>query len=260
MKYLAPANFAQWMTNNKHVDNKYEHTYRYHSRSDSHSKALCLLVVDDLVAACPVLAKHASEGKVVYGINLVYEWPESKKVKTIDLAIGVSSESVVELMPGSRIAKGKIKRVLFSCEAKTCMTEHGKSQPRIFDELGSSHAIVHAGDNEAIAAGITVVNIADRFASPLRQEKGEPLHFTNHKQPDAAAGMIYHLRGLPIRAETTSADAGFDAYTTLVINCDNQEPASLWTTPPAPQPGERDHYDTFVDRIAKAYTERFSSL
>jgi hypothetical protein len=49
------------------------------------------------------------------------------------------------------------------------MTEHGKSQPRVYDELSSSHEIVHQGRQDAIAAGITVVNVAPRFISPLRQ-------------------------------------------------------------------------------------------
>ena len=137
------------------------------------------------------------------------------------------------------------------------MTEHAKSQPRVFDELGSSHEIVHQGDREAIAAGVTVVNIAATFVSPLRQRGGE-LHISKHKQPSAAERMVSHLRGLPIR---DAADGiGFDAYATIVVDCDNQGPAMLWVNPPAPQPGERDHYDTFITRIADGYSARFSSL
>jgi hypothetical protein len=105
---------------------------------------------------------------------------------------------------------------------------------------------------------VTVVNIADTFASPLRQTKGTALVFTVHKQPHAAERMIEHLRGLPIR--TDRAGIGFDAYATIVISCDNQNPATLRTTAPAPQPGDRDHYDTFVQSIAKGYAERFAKL
>src|SRR3989304_1883931 len=98
----------------------------------------------------------------------------------------------------TRFISGGIERVLIACEAKTVMTEHGKSQPRVFDELGSSHEIVHQGDRQAIAAGITVVNIASTFVSPLRQ-KSKKLHVSQHKQPHAAERMVSHLRGLPIR-------------------------------------------------------------
>jgi hypothetical protein len=256
---LAPERFVEWMTNNKDVDRKLGQVYRYHSRSDSHSKAICLFILDDLIQVCTTLKEHAAVGKVVYKINLPYLWANSAKAKTIDLAIGLSIEGVASNPPGDPIVEGMIGRVLLSMEAKSVMTEHGKSQPRLYDELSSSHTIVHAGDDTAIAAGITVVNIADRFVSPLRQKiANKPLEWTIHKQPHAAERMVKHLRGLPIRSEL--GEKGFDAYTTIVISCDNQNAATLWTAPPTPQPGDRDHYATFLQAIAKAYDERFSSL
>lgn len=258
IRYSAPANYVEWMTNNQHVDKRFGHVYRYHSRSDSHSKALCLFILQDLVAACPTLSEHAAGGRIVCGINLKYTWPNSNKEKTIDLGLGPPAVAQVDLLPNQSIGHGRIKRVLLSCEAKTCMTEHGKSQPRIFDELSSSHAIVHAGDFKCIAAGITVVNIAKKFVSPLRQSADTALHWTVHKQPEAAGKMVQHLRGLPIRSSVN--ENGFDAYATIVIDCDNRSPATLWTDTPAPQPGDPDHYDTFITRIAAAYTQRFSKL
>ena len=146
--------------------------------------------------------------------------------------------------------------VLISCELKAVMTEHGKSEPRVFDELSSSHEIVHEGDPEALALGVTTVNIASTFVSPLRQKQRSPapLDLTTHKQPHAAGSMVNHLRGLPQRAGAGSV--GFDAYCTFVVDCDNQGPATLWSQPPAPQPGEKDHYETFLKRIAEAYVDR----
>ena len=66
--------------------------------------------------------------------------------------------------------------------------------------------------------------------------------------------MIEHLRGLPIRQQI--GDVGFDAYCSLVVECDNQSDCTLWTAPPAPQSGDKDHYDTFIDRIARFYTTK----
>ena len=152
----------------------------------------------------------------------------------------------------------EFSEVFVSCEAKSVMTEHSKSQPRVYDELSSSHEIVHQGRQEAIAAGITVVNIAPSFVSPLRQTTADRLHISPHNQPLVTQRMIEHLRGLPIRQQI--GGVGFDAYCTLVIECDNQSDCTLWTAPPAPQSGDTDHYDTFIDRLARFYTERFSSL
>jgi hypothetical protein len=258
MPASAPKRFVDWMTNNKHASKRCGNVYRYHSRSDSHSKALCRFVLEDLLNACPLLHAHGKAGKVVYRVNLKYVWPKTSKEKTIDLAIGTPLGGQVELLLSEPISDGLIHRALFAMEAKTVMTEHGKSQPRIYDELSSSHSIVHAGDEDAIAAGITVVNIANRFLSPLRQRSGQPLEWTPHKQPHAAERMVNHLRGLPIRDAV--GDVGFDAYATIVISCDNQGPATLRTSPPAPEPGDRDSYAEFVKRIARAYAERFDAV
>ncbi|MCI0334173.1 MAG: hypothetical protein L0228_13225 [Planctomycetes bacterium] len=246
----APQNFTDWLTSHEHRDPAYGWVYRYHSRSDAHSIALCGFVLKDLLEACPALKTDALAGKIIYGINARHTFPNGKK-KTLDLAIGTVT-TVKETAPfADAIHTGEIDRVLISCEAKTVMTEHGKSQPRVFDELGSSHEIVHQGDRKAIAAGITVVNIAKTFVSPLRQKSPE-LHVSTHKQPHAAQRMVNHLRGLPIR-ETTKA-TGFDAYATIVVDCDNQGPAMLWTKPPAPQPGDSDHYGS-SEKICNTTTE-----
>jgi hypothetical protein len=271
MEGVAPTRFAAWMAVHEHRDAKLGFVYRYHPRSDAHSKELCRLVLEDLIAACPSLRAHAEAGQVVYGINCLYTFPVSGKTKTLDFVvakgrpeagaeriagvIGPAAELGTAKVGNRKVKQFAIERVLLSCESKAAMTEHVKSKPRLFDELSSSHEIVHQGDPDAIAAGITVVNIAKTFVSPTRQ-KGDSLIVTAHRQPDVTRQMVEHLRGLPIR--TGRYAAGFDAYATIVVDCDNQKVASLWTAPPAPQPGDRDHYDTFLTALSRAYEERFA--
>lgn len=248
-----PEAFTKWLTAHEHKDPKYGWVYRYHSRSDAHSVALCGFLLSDLLASSDLLREHALANKIVYGINARHTFPNGKR-KTLDLAIGTSKSVDDQSRYRGVIQTGEIDRVLVACEAKTVMTEHGKSQPRVFDGLSSSHEIVHQGDRQAIAAGITIVNIASTFISPLRQ-KSKKLHISQHKQPQAAERMVNHLRGLPIR---DSADlSGFDAYATVVVDCDNQGPVMLWTKSPAPEPGDRDHYDELIQRIAAQYLQRF---
>jgi hypothetical protein len=242
------------MAKHEHRDPRYGYVYQYHPRSDAHSIALCRFILEDLLEQSHFLKGQALSGTVVYGINYGHTWKETGKSKNLDLAIGTGTPDTTLACAVGGIYRGIIDRVLISCESKTVMTEHSKSQPRIYDELSSSHEIVHQGDREAIAAGIAVVNIADTFVSPLRQ-KGVELHISQHKQPKAAEKMLSHLRGLPIRDSTQAV--GFDAFASVVINCDNQSPAMLWRKPPAPQPGDPDDYSTFLARISRAYEERF---
>jgi hypothetical protein len=251
---LAPAKFAQWLALHEHRDPIYGWVYQYHPRSDAHSIALCKMILEDLLATCKPLRKHALAGKVVYGVNYKHKFPLTGKAKTLDLAIGIGiPDTGEESLPA--IYRGSIHTLLFSCENKTVMTEHAKSQPRIFDELSSSHEIVHKGEgSKVIAAGIAVVNIADTFVSPLRQKSAE-MHVTKHKQPQAAAKMLKHLQGLPIRDQPEGV--GFDAYCSVVVKCDNQVPATLHAKPPAPQRGDPDEYSTFLKRISAVYGDWF---
>jgi hypothetical protein len=233
---------------------------QYHSRSDAHSVKLCELIVDDLLSSCKVIAAQAREGRLVYGINFRWTWPNGKS-KTVDLAIGTSARqpAIPTLKSMRRVhRKQEMGRLLIACEAKTTATEHHKSQPRIYSELNDSHTIVHEGDRWAIAAGIELLNIAETFVSPLRQHPGEPIHVTRHNQPAAAANMIAHLRGLPRRL-TIDAN-GLEAMSTIVVEMNNQGRVELWTNPPAPQPGNPDHYEFFLRDLSEAYIERFWDL
>lgn len=66
----APQKFAEWMSTHRHVDPRFGHVYRYHSRSDAHSIALCTEILKDLAQACPVLRSQAERGEIVFGINV----------------------------------------------------------------------------------------------------------------------------------------------------------------------------------------------
>jgi hypothetical protein len=264
----APQDVAAWMATHEHKDKGLPYIYRYHSRSDIHSIQLCEFIVRDLLRSCETLRTQALNRQIAYGINIKHTWPTTEKAKALDLAIGIPSDTATltesDQMLRVRSVRPKLglvnafSKLLIACEAKAVMTEHGKSQPRLFDELSSSHEIVHQGDQETIAAGIVMVNIAKRFISPLRQKNAGELYWSVHHQPDVAARMIQHLRGLRVRNKI--GDVGFDAFCTFVVDCDNQNDCKLHTSGPAPQAGDQDHYDTFVDRITQFYGERFHSL
>lgn len=183
-----------WLSSHKHPDRRTGLTYRYHPRSDAHSVALCRFVAEDLIRWTPALRDALEQSRLAFG----------KGPEPLTASVEVGQPRVVK----------SLSRVVMSCEAKSAMTEHAKSQPRIYDELSSSHEIIHQADPRALAAGVVVVNIAAEFVSPTRQVAGQPVTVTRHRQPHAAANMVSHLRGLPLRAET--GGVGFDALGRLL--------------------------------------------
>lgn len=260
---VAPQRFTQWMGANVVPDERpgYGHmAYRYNSRSDAHSIVLCRLIVDDLLQACEKLRRDAQSRRIVYGINVRSPFisPVTGKSIKLDLAIG-PPHTDTPLTGEQPILAGQLADVFFSCEAKTTMTEHIKQKPRLYRELNSSHLEIHHGAPHAIAAGITVVNIATSFVSPLRQIAGGAVWVSQHRQPAVAADLVRHLRSLPLREAI--GQTGFDAYTTIVVNNDNTvttpNNVRLHTDPPAPQPDDRDRYETFLSRICQLYDQRF---
>lgn len=217
-----------------------------------------MFILEDILEASESIQHQAATGKLSYGINVGYTSPTGKR-KNLDLAIGHANGPIQNTLIGSAAYSMQratsLGHVLFSCEAKSVMTEHKKSQPRVYDELSSSHEIVHGALPNAIATGVTVVNAAKTFVSPLRQTTSTTLHVSEHRQPYVAESMVNHLRGLAIRDEV--GQVGFDAYATIMIDCDNRTRCELVTDSPAPGLHERDSYANYLARVVRFYEERF---
>ena len=213
--------FVEWARARAHLDRAGrlppEARISLHSHSDAHSVKLMELLLANLLAACDVMREQAIAGEIGYGINYAFQWPNGK-LKTLDLAIGIplvrrdppTGAPIHRLR--SRARRGVLltppeERLLVACEAKSVLTEHSKSQPRVFDGLNGSHAIVHGGSEDTIAAGITLANIAETCVSPLRQRRDQPITVSIHHQPSDAAHMIEHLRGLPRRSGPSRSDS-----------------------------------------------------
>jgi hypothetical protein len=254
----ALSQFVDWLATNQQPSKTDGRLYNYHPRSNSHSLWLCRYIMKDLLTRSEIIRTKAHQGRITVGFDVEHTFPTGKR-KKLDLAIGIPTEAKLALAPAEGIAEVKeFARVLVACEAKNCMTEHKKSQPRLFDELSSSYHIVNHGDPHCIAAGIAIINIAATFVSPLRQHHDLPIHITKHDQPRVTTSMVSHLRGLKLRDKTDQV--GFDAFSQAIVDCNNQNGASLHEGVPAPQHGDADHFDTFLQRIDLAFQERFASI
>ena len=257
--------------------------WQYHSRSDHHSKLSCWAIAFDLLSTSSLLRRHVDEGKVTIGVN--HEMVDFKlnRKKNLDLVIArrtdgptstkpttlaeiaervgavLSDEERAEFEVLPEVEKLPVGSVLVALEAKACMTEHRKSEPRLYDELNSSQQTIHGAADQAVAVGLVMVNIAATFVSPGLQKAGNEPVVTQHNQPGVTESVIRKIRELPRR--TTTGTEGFDALGIIVIDLTNDgSPVKIVTEPPAPQPSDPDTYANMVMRAANLYDFRFAAM
>jgi len=274
------------------VSDKFGHTWQYHSRSDRHSKVACWAVLFDLLQASDLLQRHVRAGKVTFGINRqLNDWETGKK-KNLDLVVArapgpgaaaagealdlvalaeryavVLTPEEQEILAGLPVGQAGTAgaTVLVALEAKACMTAHVKALPRLYDELTSSHSIVHGDNQHAMSVGFVMVNVANTFVSPDLNRRPitdeDPARVSGHQQPHATERALAKIRELRRRSGPSSAGKGFDALGVLVVNMPNDgSPVTVLTGPPAPAASNEYHYDQMVGRAAHLYDSTFGHV
>ena len=262
--------------------------WQYHSRSDRHSKVASWGVAFDLMLASSLLREHAKQDKVVLGINHRMSDFVSKRSKDLDLVIARPAGPIedanpqtlvslvdkygIELLPEEadalqslpELTVGPVGSVLVAMEAKAAMTAHGKAQPRLYDELSSSHLCIHGESQTALAIGYVQVNVSDQFISSNPKNVTLMTHglepdVSIHKQPADTLSMMNKLSQLRTRAD--SSGVGFDALGVTVLKMVNDgTPVEIVNDPPAPAPGAPFHYATMIMRMATRYDTQFRGI
>ncbi len=266
---------------------RFGNAWQYHSRSDRHSKVACWSVLFDALQQSTQLRAHVENRQVVFGVNMQLRGLRTNRSKNLDLILarpagewtlnrprttlhqlavrwGVRlderQQSLLADLPP--VLEGPIGTVLAALEAKACMTAHIKALPRLFDELNSSHAAVHANSDTAISVGLAMVNSADSFISPdLNKHHLDSVRpvISMHPQPQWATRTVAKLREIPRR--TVSHGEGFDAFGITVVRIGNDGSAvEIVTDPPAPRLAESDHYDQMLNRFVHLYDSRNANL
>jgi hypothetical protein len=176
----------------------------------------------------------------------------------------------LELTPSERaqlvglptLQQRPVGSVLMALEAKAAMTEFGKARPRLYDELASSHVVVHGDTDSAIAVGFAMVNCAELFISPTKnpcRRWGAPMLTSKHIQPKELKLTVERVRALPRREAL--GRPGFDAIAAQAVRCTNDgvTPVTLVNDPRdgAPPPQDVLNYSTMINRIVGIYQSRF---
>lgn len=264
-------------------------SWQYHSRSDRHSKTGCWAVLFDLLLNCPLMQSHAAAGKIGIGINHAVLNASAGKKKNLDFVIqrinvanppkprikgakdfaGLVSElnivlspqeqAMLAALPSVMLLSAPNAPVLMALEMKACMTEHIKSIARLFDELNSSHSLVHAASNGALAAGWIVINSSSKFKSPMRNNfpVGVMNESVSEHKPGVAATLAATMAaGLPLFSTTNMN--GFDALGISIVSCANDgTPITVDSSTPLTAGFD---YSTFLSNLAHLYSVRYAGI
>ncbi len=219
-----------------------------------------------------MLQQHVEDGKVIFGLDHEMQDFAASRAKNLDLVIARPNESGwttkraprkfselpalydMVLTDGQREQmaalpdpmEGAVGAVHLAVESKACMTAFSKSYPRFYDELNSSHAVIHGASNRALAVGLAIINTADEFVSPVGERN-------RHNQPADALGAIAKVEQLPRRSGDEGV--GYDGLGIVLVDLVNDgRPVVLPDQPKVPANYE---YDRMILRIAHEYDVRF---
>jgi hypothetical protein len=246
----------------------------YHPRTSKHSDFQSLLIVRDLVAQCPAIARKAASGEIVAKLRHHQQVGHADWV--IDIAIGTTAGVAQPPAPSRggdtafpiRIAPPVIIQI--AIELKSVWTEHGKARLNRLRDFNSFHGYAHQYSHTTVAAGFLIVNSAERFWSPLRPAGDITLHGAARKPArQLAKETVDRFRSIHLRDNAADA-SGMEAVGVVVIEHDNllinpnrqqyadlHKPTRIAPVPPSPAVGDPLHYVTMIQRICNAYMQRF---
>ncbi len=236
---------------------KYLAANQYHPRSSRHGDALCGFLLTDLLNNCEAFANAARRDAIVYRANFTID-PLSPDRWNADLVVGPPTQPPE---PGTArigaIAKGDPDEIWMAIDAKTIMTEHGKARRNRQRDLNSFQDILHRKNPRTIVGGLMLVNMAERFQTPLaRKETG----ITIHRNIVRLVTEIMTLMGGLARSSPERASPGLEALGVIVLSHSNVvgEPTRLVAEPPAPANGDPLSYASFLRDLCAAFTARFA--
>lgn len=228
----------------------------YHPRSSKHGDALCNFLLRDLLETCDSFRRAAERDAIVYRPNFTID-PLSSDRWNADLVVGPPTQPPE---PDSQrvgpIAQGDPHEIWMAVDAKTIMTEHGKARRNRQRDLNSFQDILHRKNPRTIVGGLLIVNIAERFQTPLARKVEGP---TVHRNIVRLVTEIISQMGALPRGRAELGYPGLEALGIIVISHSNVpgEPTTLTIESPAPASDDALSYASFLRDLCAAFGQRF---
>lgn len=228
----------------------------YHPRSPKHGSASCLFLLDDLLYERERVSEAGRKAEIVYQEDYTVGSGDSKW--NTDLVIGPPAGDIqLEASPERQIVEAKPEEVWFAIDAKSVMTEHGKARRNRQRDINSFADIIHSHYPGAVTGGIILINMAERFNSPLRDDDD----ITEHDRIETlVAETIDIFRDIDRANERVSPNVdGVGCVVVNHTNIEDSERTQLVEETPAPQIGDMVHYKKFVEIVGKTFERRWLS-
>lgn len=226
----------------------------YHPRSSKHGEASCLAFLDDILHQSHAIRDAAEAGELVFQQDYTVGSGDSKW--NTDLVVGPPEESAeVSVDPDRGIAELEPDEVWLAIDAKSVMTEHGKARRNRQRDINSFADIMHSHYPGSVTGGILLINAAESFKSPLRDEDD----VTSHDRIEQLLPETVDIFR-DIERSDGEISPNVDGVACIVVehtNMDDDEPTRLVTEPPAPQPGDVVRYQTFLEDIIETFENRW---
>ncbi len=191
----------------------------YHPRTSKHSDFQSLVIIRDLVTQCPLIGKRAAKGEIVAKLRHHQQVGHADWV--IDIAIGTCAGSSTPPAADEPIEMAPPVIIQIAIELKSIWTEHGKARLNRLRDFNSFHGYAHQYSQETVAAAFLVVNSAERFWSPLRDDDDITVHSkTIRTARQLAEKTIDKFRSIHLRNSSTDVP-GLEAVGVVVVEHDN---------------------------------------
>jgi len=243
----------------------------YHPRSAKHSDFLSHLIIRDLLEGCPRIRQRAETGELV--AKLCHHQQVGHDDWVIDIALGSCAGKPTPPAHGEHIRLTQPAIIQIAVELKSIITEHGKARRNRLRDFNAFHGYAHHYNPKTIAAAFLVVNSGEYFYSPLRL----PDDITKHGSKQRSAAQVAQeatniFRAINLR-NSLMDPPGLEAIGVIVVEHDNlavhptpekyktlHKSTRVAPVPPSLPVGDPMHYDTMIQRICNAYSERFDAV
>lgn len=227
----APLRYVAWI--NDHIG--------FNPRAQGHSNALCSFIDNDLRASISSLRRLLESEEAIFDLNIDVPTGGGPFSRNIDMGYRLSATSA---------------EVIMSVENKTTMTAHGRARKNRLGDLLAYCMHLHSHHPKAVAGFTIVINGAQTYKNP--DEFSEVAKHKAVLKPHELEATVDLFRRVSLRRKPTEKGDRPEALAIILVEYDGLNPAKLLARPPAPQPGEPNHYETFVRRMGESFNERFS--